>query len=190
MPGMEATAAAALLFWALMAQELFWWGGISTFQACRVLICLGWGVCSFSRPCSASLGRFSARSSVLYVVCASALHLYGTAVFLCFPFLEGSTPSLSYMICPDLVQCVSSPLGKPLFVLKQLFAFSLSGSFLSAHPPPHGGGCWDWMGFGRGIWGGLHGACLWQVVLLHRAALGGSRGFRRPCVYDPPPPTP
>ena len=25
-----------------------------------------------------------------------------------------STPSLSYMICPDLVQCVSSPLGKLL----------------------------------------------------------------------------
>ena len=38
------------------------------------------------------------------------------------------------------MQCVSSLLGKPLFVLKQLFAFSLSGSFLSAHPPTHGGG--------------------------------------------------
>ena len=97
---------------------------------------------------------------MLYVVCAFALHLYGAAVFLCFPFLEGSTPSLSYMICPDLVHCVSSPLGKPLFVLKQLFAFSLSGGFLSAHPPTHRGGCWDWMGYGRGAGEGcMVGVC-------------------------------
>ena len=77
--------------------------------------------------------------------------------FLRFPFLEGSTPSPSYMICRDLVQCVSSPLGKPLFVLKQLFASSLSGSFLSARPPTHGGeGCRDRMGYrgelGRAAW--------------------------------------
>ena len=82
----------------------------------------------------------SSRSSVLFVVGAFALHLYGAAVFLCSPSLEGSTPSLSDMICPELVQCATSLLGKPLFVLKHLFAFSLSGSFLSAHPPTHGGG--------------------------------------------------
>ena len=35
----------------------------------------------------------------------------------------------------------SYPLGKPLFVVKQLFAFSFSGSVLSAHPPTHGGDC-------------------------------------------------
>ena len=81
---------------------------------------------------------------MLFVVGAFALHLYGAALFLCLPFLEGSTLSLTDMICRDLVQCVSSLIGKPLFVLKQLFAFSLSGSFLSAHPPTQGGeGCWD-----------------------------------------------
>ena len=57
MPGVEAMAAAALLFWAPVARELFWWGGFSTFQAGRVLIRVGWGVCSFSRPCGASPGR-------------------------------------------------------------------------------------------------------------------------------------
>ena len=44
------------------------------------------------------------------------------------------------MTVPDLVPCVPSPFGKPLFVLEQLFAFSFLGSFLSARPPPCGGG--------------------------------------------------
>ena len=97
------------------------------------------------------------------------------------------------MICPNLVQCVSSLLGKPLFVLKQLFAFSFSGSFMSALPPTHGGGGGAaWTGWGLGGGPGkdcMVGACGRLCCSIERA-LGGSRGFRRPCMYDPPPPLP
>ena len=38
----------------------------------------------------------------------------------------------------------------------------------------------------EGNWGGPHGGCLWQVLLLHRGALGGSGGFGdRACVTHP-----
>ena len=55
-PGVEATAAAALLLWARVTRELFWRGffGPSGVQG---LVCVGWEVYSFSRQCSASLGR-------------------------------------------------------------------------------------------------------------------------------------
>ena len=82
----------------------------------------------------------------------------------------------------------SFTLGKPLFVLKQLFAFSFSGSFLSAHPPPPRGGL-NWMGYGWGLgrtawWVPVAGcvaptSCCW-------AGPGGSRDHAGVC----PPPRP
>ena len=88
--------------------------------------------------------------------------------------------------------CPPPPLAKPCLCSNNCLPFHLEAVFCPpTHPPTRGGGgCWDWMGYGRGIWGGLHGGCLWEVVVLHRAMLGGSWGFRRPCMYDPPPPSP
>ena len=125
-------------------------------------------------------------------------HTFGTLfwLFLVLPWLQSSTPRLSYMTVPDLVLCVPSPFGKPLFVLKQLFAFSFSGSFLSARTPPTparggGGGCWDWLGYAWGL-----GWTAWWMAMAGCVAptsLGwaGSGGFRRPCrrvPLTPPPP--
>ena len=98
-----------------------------------------------SLPCPPPMWPFARahfpRDQVCCMQCVLLHYSYEEHQF-CFAttFLEGSTPSLRYMICPDLVQCISPLLGKPLFVLKQLFALSISGSFLSAHPPTQGGG--------------------------------------------------
>ena len=99
------------------------------------------------------------------------------------------------MTVPDLVLCVPSPFGKPLFVLNQLFAFSFSGSFLSARPAPYGGGgggCWDWMGYGWGL-----GWTAWWVPVagcvapmsLGSAGPGGFGDHASVCPSPPPPPS-
>ena len=71
MPGVEATAAAALLFWARVALGSFW-RGFSGPSGVQGLSCLGWGVYSFPCLCSASLGRLS--FEIKCVVCVWASH--------------------------------------------------------------------------------------------------------------------
>ena len=46
-------------------------------------------------------------------------------------------------------------------------------------------------GGGGGVWGGLHGGCLWLVVLLPRACVGRVQGVpetMQECALRPPPP--
>ena len=71
----------------------------------------GGGVYSFSCQCCASLGRLFLEIKCAVRVMSQVLRLYGAAVFLCVTRLESSTPSLSYMNCPELVQRVPTPLA-------------------------------------------------------------------------------
>ena len=197
MPGVEATAPAALLF--------FFFGHRGHGRCCGrgrlcpahwVHVCMGLGVCSGPLLCRASLGRLSsARSSVTSAVCCT-MHYSSRGHQSCFAltFLEGSTPSLSYMICPDLVQCVSVPLWQTLVCTQTIVCLLLFRQF-SVCPPTHPmggrGGCRDGRGYGGG---GDLGRTAWWVPVAGCVApsslrLGGSRGFRRPCMCDPPPPT-
>ena len=145
-------------------------------------------------PCGASLGRFLRDQVCCLWWVPSSYTSTGQQFFICSPFLEGSTSSLNDMICPDLVQCVSCLFGKPLLVLKQLFAFSLSGSFLSAHPPTHGGGGGGLLGLDAVRGGGagedcMVGACgrLCCSIELRWAGPGGS-GDRARVTHPLPPP--
>ena len=50
--------------------------------------------------------------------------------------LEGSTPSLSYMICPVLVQCVPTPLANPCLYSNNCLPFHSQTVFSPpTHPP-------------------------------------------------------
>ena len=69
---------------------------------------------------------------------------------------------MSYIICPDLVQCVFSLLGKSWFVLKAI-VFLFSFIYFSFRSPTHprGGALLGLDEVRGGIWEGLHGGCLW-----------------------------
>ena len=53
--------------------------------------------------------------------------------------LEGSTPSLSYMICPVLVQCAPTPLANPCLCSNNCLPFHSQAVFCPPTHPPTGG---------------------------------------------------
>ena len=97
-------------------------------------------------------------------VCGECLGLGATrcavAVFLCLTGLESSTPSLTYINCPDLVHCVPTPLANPCLCSNNCFPHTFKQFSVRRLTHPRGG----LLGTGQVPGGGLEPAAGWVPV--------------------------